>query len=638
MLDYTPIKKEFFGMSLSKFRKQVRLSLIASIGLVSCVFFFGVTAHADNVTFEQAIAACEAAKADFHTITQADVQSVKTELAAAVDRLDKRLDAAGTTGEAWRKYLQWKTLREELAGEPKNREALKEVYQRLSIGEEGMNLVWFLDVQRGLRQYLKLAEDVDNPKLQSLYVQNLDRLAEALKSYSQKPTTELALNISDSIRWLSAEKQAPKLVETVSKLFIQPNLLFEIDEDVINAALGEKIDETDSLNDCILKTSIQGTTHTVGEATAKLVENKCRVAIDTLLKATAYSNAVGRNGPVCIYSTGATDISAVKRLWIDENGITSDPACSSADTKTCINDIRSIKGRQFIERIAWKKAGKQLPKAEAVASRHAEARVNERIDDRAEKSLKEANDNYQKKIRKPLVDHKLYPDDLNLSSDENAMHIRLVQAGSTLIAAANRPPEVEKSDITLCLHESMVNNFALDALSGMTIRQEQTEKAVIDAFGELPEKMKPDPNEEPWGIIFAKKQPVTVTFADDTFKVTIHGAGYYKGNALHPAMDVTAVYKIEKTADGFKAVRQGDLAIFPPGFNPDGDSQLSVKQQTVRHLLEKRLGKVLEPEIVPKGFTLKGKLEKAGKFVPTQFVARDGWLVLSWKRLQEEKK
>ena len=184
----------------------------------------------------------------------------------------------------------------------------------------------------------------------------------------------------------------------------------------------------------------------------------------------------------------------------------------------------------------------------------------------------------------------------------------------------------------------MVNNYALDALGGMTIRQEQAEKAIIDTFGELPEKMKTDPNEEPWGIIFAKKQPVTVTFADDGFKVTIHGAGYYKGDAPQPAMDVTASYKIEKTAEGFKAVRQGDLQIFPPGFDIAGGQQLSVKHQTIRHLLEKRFGKVFEPEIVPKAFVMKGKLEKAGKFEPTQFVCRDGWLVLAWKRVPQETK
>ena len=80
------------------------------------------------------------------------------------------------------------------------------------------------------------------------------------------------------------------------------------------------------IQDCILGTSIQGTTHTVGQATAKLAESDRFAVIDTYLMATAYSNTVGRNGPVCIYSNGTTRIGAVKRLWIDENGLFSLPA------------------------------------------------------------------------------------------------------------------------------------------------------------------------------------------------------------------------------------------------------------------------------------------------------------------------
>jgi hypothetical protein len=63
-----------------------------------------------------------------------------------------------------------------------------------------------------------------------------------------------------------------------------------------------------------------------------------------------------------------------------------------------------------------------------------------------------------------------------------------------------------------------------------------------------------------------------------------------------------------------------------------------VPLQATRHLLEKRFGKVFEPEIVPKAFVMKGKMEKAGKFEPTQAVCRDGWLVLAWKRIPLETK
>lgn len=621
-------------MSIPRIRRKWSLRVLPAAFLVLALCGFSAISQADDALTALA-ASCETAKADFHPLTAADLAPIHADLAAAVKRLDERLAAAGPSGEAWRKYLRWDELQQELASATPKREVLTGVYQRLSAGEEGLNLVWFVDVQRALRQYLRASEDVNNPDVAKIYAQNLDRLAAALKAYAAKPTTEDALAISESLRGLKADRQAAKLTDDVAAQFRRPNLFVEINENVVNASFGEKVDDVEPICDCILGTSIQGTAHTVGESTAKVSDSDRFAVIDNILMATAYSNTVGRNGPVCIYSNGTTCIGAIKRLWIDENGLSSYPASSNAVTHTCISDIQSIKGRKFIERIAWKKAGKQLPKAESVASRHAESRVNARIDERADESLGEANANFQKKIRTPLVEHKLFPEDVKFASAQQAIRIHSTQGGTSLIAAPNDPPAAEPADLTVRVHESMVNNYALDALGGMTVRQERAEKAVIDLFGELPEEMKTDPKEEPWGIIFAKRQPVTVTFADDGFKVTIHGAGYYKGDAPQPAMDVTAAYKIEKTADGFKAVRQGDVSIFPPGFDPI-TQQLSARHQTIRHLLEQRFGKVFKPEIIPQPFVMKGKLEKAGKFVPTQFACRDGWLVLGWNRVPAE--
>jgi hypothetical protein len=609
---------------------------IASLAVVF-VAAFGATCQAADNSFAGLAAACETAKADFRPLTQADLATITSELNEAVKRLDARLTEAGPSGEGWRKYLHWTAFQQELSSPTPKREVLTDIYQRLSAGEEGLNLVWFVDVQRALRQYLRISGGINNPDVNKVYTQNLDRLAAALKAYSTKPTADDALTISESLRGLKADRQASQLVQQVAQLFNQPNLFVDIDESVINAGLGENVDEITPLSDCILGTSIQGSAHTLGVASAKVAESDRFAIIDNYLMATAYSKTVGRNGPVCIYSDGTTCIGAIKRLWIDENGLFSYPASSNAVTCTTITDIQSIKGRQFVERIAWKKAGKQLSEAEYVAARHAECRVNARIDERAVSSLAEANANYQKKIRQPLIDHKLFPEDLKFSSGQQAMHIRSIQGGTSLIAASSQPPEAAKADMTVRVHESMINNYALDAFGGMTIRQERAEKAIIDMLGELPEKMKTDPSEEPWGITFAKRQPVTVTFADDGFKVTIHGAGFLKGDAPQPAMDVTASYKIEKTPEGFKAVRQGDLQIFPPGFDP-ATGQLSARHQTVRHLLEKRFGKVFEPEIIPQGIVMKGKLEKAGKLMPTEWICRDGWMVVSWKRVPLEKK
>ena len=79
-----------------------------------------------------------------------------------------------------------------------------------------------------------------------------------------------------------------------------------------------------------------------------------------MVDAVNYSNNVGHNGPVCIYSTGQTCLSADKRFWFDETGVHVHPAQAAAEAHTTITNIVSIKGRKFVEKIAWRRAGKQI--------------------------------------------------------------------------------------------------------------------------------------------------------------------------------------------------------------------------------------------------------------------------------------
>ena len=126
--------------------------------------------------------------------------------------------------------------------------------------------------------------------------------------------------------------------------------------------------------------------------------------------------------------------------------------------------------------------------------------------------------------------------------------------------------------------------------------------------------------------------PISVSFADGRFSVTIRGRRYKKGEKSYPGMNVTAVYEITRTEDGFKAVRRGELQIFPPGFVPGSGRQLSVREQVLRDLLQRRFGKMLEEEIVPEPLLLPGKWEAAGGLNLVQWEAKDGWMLLAWKQ------
>lgn len=77
---------------------------------------------------------------------------------------------------------------------------------------------------------------------------------------------------------------------------------------------------------------------------------------------------------------------------------------------------------------------------------------------------------------------------------------------------------------------------------------------------------------------------------------------------------------------GIKLVRQGDLEIVPPG----EPRRLSGREITLRTLLQKRFGKLFEPEIVYEGLVLPGRWRAAGILDTKQLTVGSGWMVLAF--------
>jgi hypothetical protein len=574
-------------------------------------------------------AACKKAKTEFRPLAEADVERAKKALSEALDRLDARLAQANGNGDDWQKFLKLAQLRDDLR---QGKVPAATALTPFNSGYDGLELVWFLDAQKALQNYLSTSYAAKNPQaFRTYFEERLDKLAASLERYISKPTTEDAAVISESLSSLEDAHQVPVLVETIQHRYVQPNVLGQMSAELIATGIIESVDDTQAIRDCILGTDLHGTAHTMGQTSVALQPDPDHGLIDTLFFGTTRSSNVGYNGPVTIYSNSTTRLAACKRLWIDETGLSVYPGVSNAVTEVQICDIQSNKGRRLVERIGWKRAGQQQSEAEQIASRHAEARLNERVDRQAADPVERANRTYVDKFYRPFTERKLFPQMLRFSTTPTAIALTGLQAGGGKLAAPAAPPAaVEGADMSLRLHESAINNLAFDALAGRTVYEEKVQAAVTDALGHLPEKMKGDDDGKPWAITLAPRQPISVTFADDTWKITIRGVRFVKGPDVYPGMNISAVYKIEKSAAGFKAVRQGDIQVFPPDFVPG--KQIDAHRQVVRTLLQKRFAKIFEPEIPGEGFELAGRWKAAGKLMPIQVVCRDGWLTIAWKR------
>ena len=583
--------------------------------------------------------ACRLAKGAYRPNDETDLARAKSELVSAVERLDNRLKAAGPTGDGWRAFLKWETMKEQLAGaSAPDLAVLSSLYSEYDSGYEGLKLVWFDDVRLALRQYLYTANAIRSSKLADHYEIWLDELAKRVEAYGEAPSADDAEVVSQAIQWLHDAGQAGWLVSAVRRKSPYPNLFAQASEHFIRAAMSRDIDETGPVRDYILGTDIHATAHTVGELDIELGDAEDRALIHVLTRGTVESDSVGYNGPVQIYNTGTTGISARKTIVVDAEHIRALPATSKATTSTTIHDIQSNRGRQLVERFARKRASRQKSQAECIASRHAEERVNRRVDDESAELLGRAEEAYHSKLRIPLTERKLFPEDLRISSTAAYVSLASVHAGPFDLSAPSEPPALAgEPDVAIRVHESMVNNMATGALAGMLLDEERVLAAITEMFGSLPEALEPDEDSEPWGITFARRTPIGVSFSDGQFGITIRGRKYAKGRTEYPGMNVSAAYKIEKTDAGFRAVRQGEPEVLPPGFVPGSGKRLSAKQQGLRTMLQRRLARLFDEVLVPEPIKFSGERSNRGALVLTQWKALDGWLVMGWQWKASEK-
>ncbi|MDO7713355.1 MAG: hypothetical protein MUP93_00660, partial [Pirellulales bacterium] len=368
-------------------------------------------------------------------------------------------------------------------------------------------------------------------------------------------------------------------------------------ESLLSSAVNRVVDRTSPVNEVVLGTPVRGTGHTSGLVLLDFLPSSQRAVTQLSFQATNLANTRSTKGPVTVCSEGVTELSAQKRIYIDDERVWADPTVASASTKTRMTGIgiKSRFGKNFIRRVASKKVSQMKPKIEAISERRAQERVRKEFEAETAEAIGQASQDYEHKFRRPLKARGWYPELLRMSTTNEKLTVVGRKALRDQIAAFTDPPKVDDDAIlSVRVHETLVNNASEITLAGRTITQEFVEEQLKERDGELPESLTSDPDQPPWSITFAKKRPVEINSNDGSFRLTIRGSRYTSGDRSFPAMDIWVAYKIDAAGKNIRLVRDGDVQIYPPGFVPGGDKKLSVSETSLRRILQKRFGKVFK--------------------------------------------
>ncbi len=589
--------------------------------LAVCVWFVGSWSVQAQVATPALLTRIEAAKQEFRPVPASDVAAAKYRLQWKMYELDQFLYASGQQNRAaWKAFLGWEKIEAELKKPNPDGLALLETVFNFKENESGLEMDRFTKVRDALQEYAQLELTAGTAELEKVYAEQLDRLAAELPKFDAEPTVDNALTVGQLLGWFETRRQAPALVAQIRNRFDRPNAHIYIRSQFLSKAVDRAVLEPSPVRDNILGTNIFGQACLVGNLHMKTIPCQDHARMKVELVGNVSSNTNGYQKSVTVHSLGNTSVYAHKTLDLTPDVLCGTPAIACCDTQTKICSITSSKLPGLIEPIAWKKAAKQMPQAEAIASQRAEARIEKRMNEESLELI--ANNNQRlRELKYPLVRRDALPE-LKFSTTDSHLFATAKRAGVGQVGGFDSPPNVSLAwDITGQVHETAVVNYGEAYLGGVTITDEKLARIVKERTGSVPEELQLSPDKDPWSITFANEAPLRARFENDQVKLTIRGRRFTRGeNAIADTIEISATYDVAISPTGSELKRQGEV-----GVEFVNRKVLGAQQTVFKTFLRRKFEALFKEEITGTGFALKGDFERFGKLQLKHVVMDKGW-------------
>lgn len=601
---------------------------------------------------EQLKTLCEQVKSDYKKITPDDLKQSKQRLLASVQSLLRVLnrDPNREAAAEWKEEFHLTELSAMLQkSDAPDKTLLDDIWNALHSNKKGVRRIVFDDFRKSLRQYQSLERLISENSYESQLINVCDQLLNYLEIYSGNRDPLHAVALNDVMVWLedvgAVERRTLKIINLVRAIFSGVNLQVQVGAEFVGAGFQSEVNENFDINENILGTRVVGTGTLNATSSAELVPNKDKAEINVLIKAAMDSATIGYHSPVTVNTDTKGTLSAEKRIQITPEAFLTVPTKTKADLKATLSNIR-INGGPLIQMIAKQQIQEQRASSQAVARQRAEKRMSVRVDKRIDPRIEELNENYQTKIRTPLVQSGLFPRIWNLSSTAETIDWSILIGSLTQPAAMNPAPALEKPyDLTVQVHQSALNNAAALALSGRFLDEDEFVKDLQKQFPKLPKFLERKQEESPAQVSFVAKAPIDVLFVDNKIKVVIRLDDIKVLNNADKSYTMTILYhvRVEKKKDQNGVER--DVVIleqaetpqaFPSNYQPESGTKLSAIQTIIRSYLIRRL-EALPKRIETEPLELGGEWREAGVLVPVFASSNDGWLTFACDWIPVEK-
>ncbi len=402
-----------------------------------------------------------------------------------------------------------------------------------------------------------------------------------------------------------------------------------ISKRVLQDLLNRDMTFTETVAEPILNMTTRGSARVDCRIGFDLLPNPHAAHVRVLMNGSVVmDNAVSTLRSVQVSSSSQTRISGYQDLLLDDDGLRLLPARASGSTSI---QVHGLDARPFVERLGWRRVGRQQPQAEQAASQRTARRAERHLESEVARSVGHLRHETIDDIFRSLSEVGVFPE-ARLATTSEYLSIRLLRPAALAEhhPMANSPP-VPEGDLAICLNDSFVTELIAPLMAGRTYSDRQFADLMETLTGKTPRPLWVHSRTEPWSVTAAKEQPLVISFAGEAVSIKLRIDHAARGQQrLDRALEISAKYTLEITPDGPHLIRSGNLAV---EFAEAAAQQRDPREEEFREFLERKFSGVFLSDIhfdglmPPQG----GLLGKLRRLELKQLSSRDGWFAIGYE-------
>lgn len=302
--------------------------------------------------------------------------------------------------------------------------------------------------------------------LAELLQPQIQKLTELLPEWKANGLRTKQIETIRIIGFLEAINQAEDLVAAFKRTYWRNNAVISVSESLINRFATRPVENSQPVNEKILDNQVYGVAKTKGQVKIDFVPNALQAHLSLHLTGNLESNNYTQKGPVTVYADSQAPIEARRSIYLNGGG------WYQKSPYGAVNLASFFKGTScgnLIDRIAQKQFELQREGATAIAARRAQQRLLTQFNNETGEAL--ANGRTQAQTgRDNSIAFKPFRPTFYVLTSEHFLQAYANRYGNSQLTAFAQPPAMTvPSDLALQVHESLLNNYLEDELSGITI-------------------------------------------------------------------------------------------------------------------------------------------------------------------------